>query len=123
MSVLTTGCGLYIATECILRNCGLSATRLAVVRDLFKVVSDTMSPSQPADCSNLRRRIHAALEMFYQHVPITEHRMMVHTIMHLVDCIEQLGPMHTYWMFPFERFRLCAIKLRMIGRLKRSVRN
>jgi len=81
----------------------LQEDQLVVVRDLFAAVRELTAPSLPKDCSDLQQRVVAALVQFEANVPVTEHKMALHQIVHLVDCVCQLGPVHSYWMFPFER--------------------
>ena len=46
---------------------------------------------------------------------------------HLSSCVREFGPLHTYWLFPFERYNgslesqpinYCAVELQLIRRFQ-----
>jgi len=56
-----------------------------------------------ADLDALHLRIVEWLCRFEAQAPRTEHSMVFHLMLHLVDDIRELGPAKEYWMYSMER--------------------
>ena len=76
-----------------------------VVRDMFLAIDSAFATSfDVTQLPLLEKTIIASLTQFEARTPSTEHSVMFHQLAHLVECIRDVGPVHEYWMFPFERF-------------------
>jgi hypothetical protein len=53
---------------------------------------------------NLDDEIKSFMELFNSVVPITEHDIVFHMIVHMPEQLKYFGPVRTYWMFYFERY-------------------
>jgi hypothetical protein len=66
------------------------------------------------ETESLKRNVAEALAMYQTAIPASEHVIMIHLMGHLVDQMEQFGPLRGTWMFGLESF---------LGSLKGAVKN
>ena len=57
-----------------------------------------------ASLEPFRQKLVECLWKFEQVFPATEHAIVFHLLVHVYDSIKAFGPVHAYWMYPFERF-------------------
>ncbi|XP_060186724.1 uncharacterized protein LOC132616141 isoform X2 [Lycium barbarum] len=87
----------------------------AVIADLSSFFRQLCSKVlNPMDLDNLQNQIILTLCHLEMIFPPSFFTVMVHLVVHLVDEVRHLGPVHYRWMYPIERF---------LGHLKSFVRN
>jgi hypothetical protein len=82
----------------------LARPEYQAVRQLLDALSLLLTPSVvTAELPNLRLSVLRALVAFEHHFPKTEHTIIIHLMLHVVESVEMWGPVHSYWCFPMER--------------------
>jgi hypothetical protein len=79
---------------------------LDVLRELLHKSSPHWEPEDILEA--LKHRVVVAMVLWERDVPNTEHAMIVHELVHVVDCIRRWNSVRNSWAFFGERYLLGA---------------
>ena len=86
------------------RGC-LGKKQRTTLYELCDVVADLCAMSiDPEEMHSLEYRTSRALSLLERDYPVTLHVIVCHLLHHLPMFLRLYGPMHSFWMYPLERF-------------------
>ena len=86
------------------RGC-LGKKQRTTLYELCNVIADLCAMSiDPDEMHNLEYRTSRALSLLERDYPVTLHVIVYHLLHHLPMFVQLYGPIHSFWMYPLERF-------------------
>ena len=73
---------------------------------LFDILSSIYSPTvcEHCDIASLQESTHEVLALMERDFPVSLNVIVFHLLHHLPEYLSHYGPVHGYWMYPYERF-------------------
>ena len=83
----------------------LGKKQRTTVFQLCDVMSELCSETiVQGEIGQLRERVHQVLALLERDFPVSLHVIVFHLLHHLQMFVERFGPVHSFWMYAYERF-------------------